>query len=184
MAGPNPSSTNFARKVRQQAKTARKKAERKARKVAARPLGLSGPCTVIRMDRRPSDLQTHPEGQRIAHAPRPPKPADVTGDDFLRTYAWRQLRMKVMMHHGAKCQCCGATPADGAVMNVDHIKPRKLFPRLALEFDNLQVLCGDCNAGKGNWSQTDWRQNLTPVHTPITEDDAHAVEHLRLIMAG
>lgn len=32
-----------------------------------------------------------------------------------------------------------------------------LFPDLALSMDNLQVLCGDCNHGKGNWDVTDWR---------------------------
>ena len=42
-------------------------------------------------------------------------------------------------------------------MNVDHIKPRKKFPELALVEDNLQVLCGACNHGKGNWDQTNWR---------------------------
>ena len=44
------------------------------------------------------------------------------------------------------------------MLNVDHIKPRFLFPDLALRLDNLQVLCGDCNEGKGNWDMTDWRQ--------------------------
>jgi 5-methylcytosine-specific restriction endonuclease McrA len=42
-------------------------------------------------------------------------------------------------------------------MNVDHIKPRKQFPWLALDIDNCQILCQACNHGKGNWSQTDWR---------------------------
>ena len=43
-------------------------------------------------------------------------------------------------------------------MNVDHIKPRKLFPNLALDSSNLQVLCEVCNHGKGNWDMTDWRK--------------------------
>jgi 5-methylcytosine-specific restriction endonuclease McrA len=34
--------------------------------------------------------------------------------------------------------------------NVDHIKSRKKFPELPLNPKNLQVLCADCNAGKGN----------------------------------
>lgn len=55
--------------------------------------------------------------------------------------------------------CCGATPATGAVINVDHIKPRKKYPHLALEISNLQILCHDCNHGKGNWDETDWRKN-------------------------
>lgn len=81
----------------------------------------------------------------------------VSTDAFLSTFEWRRLRMKVIKHYGPVCMCCAATPATGAVINVDHIKPRRLFPELALDFDNLQVLCHDCNHGKGNWDQTDWR---------------------------
>jgi len=81
----------------------------------------------------------------------------VTTDDFLTTYEWRKLRMEALKKYGPKCMCCGATPATGAVMNVDHIKPRKLFPELALELTNLQILCHECNHGKGNWDQSDWR---------------------------
>lgn len=81
----------------------------------------------------------------------------VTTDAFLQSYEWRKLRMEALKLHGARCQCCGATPATGAIMNVDHIKPRKLFPALALDLSNLQVLCHECNHGKGNWDQTDWR---------------------------
>ncbi len=77
---------------------------------------------------------------------------------FLESFEWRRLRMQVIKKRGARCECCGATPADGqTVINVDHVKPRKLFPELALEESNLQVLCGPCNHGKGNWDQTDWR---------------------------
>jgi 5-methylcytosine-specific restriction endonuclease McrA len=65
--------------------------------------------------------------------------------------------MEALKKYGPKCMCCGATPATGAVMHVDHIKPRKLFPELALALDNLQILCHECNHGKGNWDQSDWR---------------------------
>lgn len=81
----------------------------------------------------------------------------ATSPDFLGSFQWRKLRMQVLKHYGAKCMCCGATPEHGAVMNVDHIKPRKTHPKLALDFDNLQVLCGECNHGKGNWDSTDFR---------------------------
>jgi hypothetical protein len=90
----------------------------------------------------------------LAELPKKPKKSAV---DFLQSYAWRRLRMEVLSHYGAKCMCCGVTPRDGAVMNVDHIKPRKLFPELALEFSNLQILCNECNHGKGNWNMMDWR---------------------------
>lgn len=83
---------------------------------------------------------------------------NLMADDFLSTYEWRVLRMKVIKKYGAKCQCCGASPETGAVINVDHIKPRKRFPNLALDESNLQVLCDACNQGKSNWDQTDWRK--------------------------
>jgi 5-methylcytosine-specific restriction endonuclease McrA len=82
----------------------------------------------------------------------------VSSDAFLQTFEWRKLRMEALKKYGPRCMCCGATPQTGAVMNVDHIKPRKIFPELALEIDNLQVLCNECNHGKGNWDMTDWRE--------------------------
>ena len=85
----------------------------------------------------------------------------VNSEAFLQSYEWRQLRMRALKKYGARCQCCGASPATGAVMNVDHIKPRRIYPELALDLDNLQVLCGACNHGKGNWDMTDWRTEIT-----------------------
>jgi 5-methylcytosine-specific restriction endonuclease McrA len=53
----------------------------------------------------------------------------------------------------------GATAeTSGSVMHVDHIKPRWKYPELSLSFENLQVLCKDCNLGKGGWDETDWRE--------------------------
>lgn len=83
----------------------------------------------------------------------------ANSDSFLLSFEWRKVRMIVLKKYGARCQCCGATVADGLKMHVDHIKPRKLFPQLALSVDNLQVLCEVCNHGKGNWDMTDWRES-------------------------
>lgn len=87
----------------------------------------------------------------------------VALDSFLSTYEWRRFRMVALKKYGSRCQCCGATPSDGAVMNVDHIKPRKTHPELALDVGNLQILCNQCNHGKGNWDATDWRPKLEAV---------------------
>jgi 5-methylcytosine-specific restriction endonuclease McrA len=98
----------------------------------------------------------------------------VTTDAFLKSYEWRKIRMMAIKKYGAKCQCCGATPQTGAVINVDHIKPRKFHPALALSLDNLQVLCHECNHGKGNWDKTDWRINEyseKPQKTKIQSND-------------
>jgi len=80
------------------------------------------------------------------------------GESFLLSYEWRVTRMKVLVRDGARCACCGSTAKDGVRMNVDHIKPRKTHPELALNMSNLQVLCEVCNHGKSNWDTTDWRK--------------------------
>jgi hypothetical protein len=98
---------------------------------------------------------------------------DVRSNDFLQSYEWRVLRMKALKLYGPRCQCCGASPADGAVMNVDHIKPRRLFPELALALDNLQILCAPCNHGKSNWDQTDWRTEAIGEEDLEPEQRAH-----------
>ena len=90
------------------------------------------------------------------------RPNDVSTPAFLKSYEWRKLRMEALIKYGRKCVCCGATPETGAVMNVDHIKPRKTHPELALDINNLQILCDECNHGKGNWDSTDWK-NITKI---------------------
>lgn len=78
-------------------------------------------------------------------------------DSFYDSWAWKTLRYKVLKRHGARCMLCGRTAADGVKICVDHIKPRAFFPELELEESNLQVLCNDCNMGKGRWDDTDFR---------------------------
>lgn len=77
--------------------------------------------------------------------------------EFLKTYEWRRVRFMALKASNGRCQACGASRESGAELNVDHIKPRALFPALALDLENLQVLCSECNHGKGNWDMTDFR---------------------------
>lgn len=82
---------------------------------------------------------------------------DSNSSEFLNSKAWKRLRFQALKKHGMRCQACGSSPANGVVLNVDHILPRRLFPESALQLENLQVLCGECNEGKGNWDMTDVR---------------------------
>lgn len=101
------------------------------------------------------------------------KPHPAASNAFLSSYEWRVLRMKILKRDGARCACCGATPRDGVVMHVDHIKPRRTHPEMALDPDNLQVLCEVCNHGKSNWDDTDWRES------PLGQLDSDAHAHLK-----
>lgn len=76
---------------------------------------------------------------------------------FYSLNPWRELRYRVLKNGDGRCSLCGVSAKDGAILHVDHIKPRSLFPELALDERNLQVLCSECNIGKSNKDETDWR---------------------------
>lgn len=79
-------------------------------------------------------------------------------EKFYASEKWRQLRYEVLAKRGARCECCGRTPREHRiVVHVDHVKPRYKHPELELMASNLQVLCEDCNLGKGARDETDWR---------------------------
>ncbi len=80
-----------------------------------------------------------------------------TKKDFYSSRAWKILRYQAFEKYGNRCQCCGARPSDDVTLHVDHIKPRSKHPELALDLNNLQILCEWCNIGKINQWDTDWR---------------------------
>jgi 5-methylcytosine-specific restriction endonuclease McrA len=91
---------------------------------------------------------------------------------FYNTPEWKRIRYEALKQSNGRCECCGAGSKEGATLNVDHILPRRSFPKLALDINNLQVLCAWCNEGKGNWDQTDWRieQELDLVYVSFLRE--------------
>jgi len=89
----------------------------------------------------------------------------IASNDFLKTYEWRKARQQVLDKYDSRCMCCGTKPTEDKYLCVDHIKPRKTHPELALDVANLQILCNECNHGKGNWSIKDYRGNGTFIIT-------------------
>lgn len=75
---------------------------------------------------------------------------------FHKSDEWLKLRYEVLKKYGRKCMLCGTEKGE---MNVDHIKPRSKYPNLVFEFNNLQVLCRDCNVGKSDRDDTDFRSH-------------------------
>jgi 5-methylcytosine-specific restriction endonuclease McrA len=77
---------------------------------------------------------------------------------FYMSDDWRKLRYRVIRKYKATCMACGRNYKEHAVViHVDHIKPRSKYPKLELDFNNMQVLCECCNLGKSNTDETDWR---------------------------
>jgi len=68
---------------------------------------------------------------------------------FYSSQKWKNLRLKALAISN-HCKACGRSPDAGIVLHVDHILPRSIYPEHALRLGNLQILCADCNLGKGN----------------------------------
>jgi 5-methylcytosine-specific restriction endonuclease McrA len=85
-----------------------------------------------------------------------PKYVKGMESEFYKTNEWKELRKRVFRKYGHRCMCCGDK---SKTMHIDHIKPRSKYPHLELVFDNLQVLCKDCNMAKSNINENDYRQD-------------------------
>lgn len=128
-----------ASEERQVVKAANKKKKNAARKVPAPKLSASAKAK----------FGITPIGD--------PHPDYTDSKAFYASDAWKRARYATLVYAGGRCACCGARPADGVILHVDHIVPRWKDPSLQLEPSNLQVLCSNCNVGKGAWDSTDWR---------------------------
>lgn len=91
--------------------------------------------------------------------PKRSMPKQVVSKDFYQGWAWKEARFAAIKTHGRRCQCCGWSPGDtqSGYLVVDHIKPVRTHPHLALEPNNHQVLCNDCNMGKSYKHTDDFR---------------------------
>lgn len=77
--------------------------------------------------------------------------------DFYESRQWLSIRYEILLQYGRYCMLCHTKSSREKPVHVDHIKPISKYPDLALNKNNLQVLCGDCNRGKSNVDETDWR---------------------------
>ncbi len=77
---------------------------------------------------------------------------------FYSSKEWSNLKAAAFEKYGNKCACCGRSPLHNVIMHVDHIKPRSKYPALALDINNLQILCDICNIGKPDKFETQWRE--------------------------
>jgi hypothetical protein len=84
-----------------------------------------------------------------------------------------KARFEALKSANGRCTLCGRSASEhGVALHVDHIKPRSTHAELAADPANLQVLCYDCNIGKGNRDTTDWRATAC-LASPAQPESAH-----------
>lgn len=86
-----------------------------------------------------------------------PAYSKASRDDFFASSTWKELRYMVLVRDKATCQCCNRSRKDGVTIQVDHIIPVSIDFSKRADPNNLQCLCADCNEGKGNRSNENWR---------------------------
>src|SRR5690242_3352423 len=153
--GVNVSEAALMLEVRQAAAEAPKRP--KVKRVRNTPARLKAPVTL--------------------HAGQKTSPSVATKEEFYKSWEWRTLRMEVLKEQGRSCKCCGSEPGMTDIAGnpvrivVDHIKPISKFWHLRLDKSNLQILCDECNQGKGNWDQTDFRAPAAPDEWLVDSPD-------------
>lgn len=68
---------------------------------------------------------------------------------FFKSSLWKNLRYKLLTERERKCALCGTRNPESS-WHIDHIRPISLYPELATDQNNLQILCEDCNLGKSD----------------------------------
>jgi 5-methylcytosine-specific restriction endonuclease McrA len=69
---------------------------------------------------------------------------------FYSSPEWKLIRQQVIKEKGRVCSECGNPIRNSYDVTVDHIRPRSKYPELALDKENLSVLCRSCNSSKGD----------------------------------
>mgnify|MGYP003675798593 CR=1 FL=1 len=86
-------------------------------------------------------------------------------------YKFRKNMMnRFWLDNRNNCFKCGCSDN----LEIDHIKPESKYPELALDENNVQLLCRSCNASKGNRNEIDY----TPIPQTREEFFAELMESL------
>lgn len=73
--------------------------------------------------------------------------AGSVGREREREKVTPRRRLRILQRDNFTCKLCGRGPSDGVSLHIDHVLAISLGGKST--DDNLQVLCMDCNLGKG-----------------------------------
>lgn len=62
-------------------------------------------------------------------------------------YAHAQIKQQLSAMFGKKCAFCESIVTAVSYQNVEHFRPKSIYPRLAYEWENLLFCCTVCNVG-------------------------------------
>lgn len=80
-------------------------------------------------------------------------------------YRHQDIKEKLFASSHQKCAFCEAKPAESGNIEVEHFKPKSLYPELAFEWDNFLPVCRKCNDSKSNHDT-----GKEPIVDPSSDD--------------
>lgn len=80
-------------------------------------------------------------------------------------YRHDDIKKKLFASSNQKCAFCESKPAESGNIEVEHFKPKSIYPELAFEWDNLLPICRKCNDSKN-----DHDTGKKPIVNPCIED--------------
>ena len=86
-------------------------------------------------------------------------------DSLLAHYRHKDIQKTLAESSHDKCAFCECKPGESSNMEVEHFKPKSLYPELAFDWDNLLPACRRCNEAK---LQHDTGSD--PIINPCVED--------------
>lgn len=64
-----------------------------------------------------------------------------------------------------KCAFCESKPGESGNIEIEHFRPKSLYPKLAFAWENLLPVCRKCNESKRSWDT-----GKEPIINPAEED--------------
>ena len=84
---------------------------------------------------------------------------------LLSHYRHKDIQEALSKSSHGKCAFCECKPGDSGNIEVEHFKPKSIYPDLTFEWDNLLPACRKCNEAKLNHDT-----GLIPIINPSIED--------------
>jgi uncharacterized protein (TIGR02646 family) len=75
--------------------------------------------------------------------------------ELLKHYRHKDIKMSLFSSSFSKCAFCECHPKEGGNIEIEHFKPKALFPELTFVWTNLLPACRRCNGKKGSHNTED-----------------------------
>jgi uncharacterized protein (TIGR02646 family) len=94
---------------------------------------------------------------------------DAEKAQLVSPYRHQDIKDALSKSSNGKCAFCECHPAEGGYIQVEHYKPKSIYPDSTFEWINLLPCCAQCNGAK-----FDHDTEIEPLINPYDEDPATA----------